>query len=330
MIAMERDRSRWRGGALSVRLDYFSKRLVVHPDIVNIKADLTDKEETSRLCGSGEGVLILGEPGAGKTTLATAISEWWPDVVHPEKTLRTVVSMRIPRPCTSSNLVKALLFGLGDLKWDSDRERVARDRALFLMDSCRTRFLVVDNFQDVPERRGVAGVRVIGNWFRDIRDDARVVLVLLGTKEAADVTLFNDQVKRRVMTTRQLRYFGIETQQDRARWLRLLHEIDMELPLADTSGLVQGNVPARLLVATNGIFDYLHKLLVAAVKIAVRDGRESLSMEDFQRAYVKCHGDIPEGTNPFDESFKVRRLDNEGEPFFRPVPPSRSALRGAA
>ena len=193
------------------------------------------------------------------------------------------------------------------------------------MGECKARFLVVDNFHDVPERRDVGGVRVIGNWFRDIGDDAKIVLVLLGTKEAEDVTLFNDQVKRRVMTKRHLRYFGIDTPAERKQWIRLLHEIDMELPLAETSNLTSKDIAGRIYVATNGIFDYLSKLLIAALKLAVRDGREHLTLGDLCDAYSKCHGDVPDGSNPFGKDFRIRRLDQIDEPFFRPQAMATSA-----
>lgn len=330
MSSLAKDRERWRAASLVDRIEHFGGHFVFHPNIINIKADLEDKEETSRVLHCGDGLFIQGEPGSGKTTIANAISEWWPDIVTPELTCRPVALMRIPKPCTSSNLVKELLRAIGDPNWNASKERIGRDRALWLMEKCKTRFLVVDNFQDVPERRDIGGVRVIGNWFRDIRDDAKIVLVVLGTKEAADVTLHNDQVKRRVMTTRHLRYFSIDKREDRERWMRLLHEIDLNLPLAESSSLASGNIAGRLLVATNGIFDYLSKLLVAAIKLVVKEGRESISMEDFQRAYIKCHGDIPEGTNPFEDSFKIRRLDRVDEPFYRPVTSTKQAVPAIA
>lgn len=320
-----RDGERWRGAPMGVRLDHFKHGFIEHPDNIQIKLDLEDKEETSRFCSCSEGILVVGEPGSGKTTLAGMISRWWPDVEMPALTIRPVVHMKVPKPCNSFNLVKSLLKGLGDPNWDQGKEGPNRARALCLMKECKVRFLVVDNFHDVPERRDVGGVRVIGNWFRDIADDAAIVLVLLGTKEAEDVTLFNDQVKRRVMTKRHLRYFGIETPAQRKQWIRLLHEIDMDLPLAGTSSLTSKDIAGRVYVATNGIFDYLSKLLIAALKLAVKDGHEHLTLADLHGAYLKCHGDVPGGSNPFDKDFLFRRLDQIDEPFFRPRSVAMSA-----
>jgi hypothetical protein len=161
-------RKRWLGTSLDIRLSHFEMIYIVYPEIADIKSDLENKEEVSRLCRSSFGYLILGGPGSGKTTLAKKINEWWPSVHTPEVTYRPVVAMHIPKPCTSANLFKELLRGLYDPDCEIGKERANRSRALHLLRECKTRFLIVDNFQDIPERRDVGGVRVIGNWFRDL------------------------------------------------------------------------------------------------------------------------------------------------------------------
>ncbi len=313
-------RTEWHGVDLEKRLAHFIRIFIVHPDVADIKSVLESKEKISRLSGRSFGYLILGEPGAGKSTLCAKFHEWWPAHIGTEITYQPVVQMEIPRPCTSANLVKELLNGLGDPDCDTGKEKENRRRALHLLKECKTRFLVVDNFQDVPERRGKPGVRVIGNWFRDLFDDLALIFVCLGTHEAEEVTLFNNQVKRRVMARRRLRYFEIETEEGRKRWLRLLLEIDKRLPLAEDSNLSMPHLASRLFFATNGIFHYLNELILEGLTLSVTAGREQIAIDDLRMGHINLHGEVLEGANPFDGNFVMRYLNREGEPFYKSPP----------
>jgi hypothetical protein len=208
---------------------------------------------------------------------------------------------------------------LGDPCWESGSAKKNRRRALELLSRCETWLLLIDNFHDIPERRRTPGVRVIGNWFRDFLDEVHLVMVGLGLEAAEEVMLFNNQVHRRIMATKRIDYFTIDTAAHAKVWVQLLHDLDSAMPLALASNLDSKDFRWRLYFATNGIFDYLTKLLEQALCVAVARGSERIDTQDLFAAYVKCHGEVLPETNPFSSTFAPRHLNRPREPFYVPV-----------
>jgi glutathione S-transferase len=135
-----------------------------------------------------------------------------------------------------------------------------------LVEKCGVKLLAVDNFQDVPERRSRGAVRIVGNWFRDLIDETVIVFLALGTEQAKKVRFSNDQVRRRIVTVMHIPYFDSKTDPDLIEWLTLLKKLDARLPMAEPSNLDEPRLAAILLLASNGILDYLLKLLKRAMK----------------------------------------------------------------
>ncbi len=312
-------REHWRGLPLEQRLVGFKGIYILHPQLVDAINFIKDKLSHSRLTGRSDAVLVIIDSGGGKSSLCEYLERLWPDENKPDVTLRRVVRIAIPRPCTAAELAKELLRALGDPCWETGSAKKNRRRALELLDRCGTWLLLIDNFHDIPERRKTPGVRVIGNWFRDFIDEVHLVLVGLGLEPAAEVMLFNNQVHRRIMATKRVDYFTIDTAEHARIWVKALHDIDSALPLAEVSNLHDQNLRWRLYFATNGIFDYLMKLLEHALCTAVMRGSERIEIPDLLVAYMRCHGDVLPDSNPFSEAFKPRHLNEPQEPFYVPV-----------
>jgi hypothetical protein len=322
------DRERWRGRPLEERLRALHEIYVFYPQLTETINFIKHKVRHSRLSGKSAGLLVILGSGGGKSTLCKYLRGLWPDEFRDDVTLRRVVVMTIPKPCTDAALAKAVLRGLGDPDCERGTEKANRHRALELFKTCGTWLWLIDNFHDIPERRKMEGVRVIGNWIRNFFDKANVVLVALGLEAAEDVLLFNDQVHRRIMATKRIDFFAIDTPEHAKVWVRVLHDIDEAMPLAGLSGLDSRELRWRLYFATNGIFGYLFELLGEALDCACKRGAERIEMDDLFNAFVLCHGDVVEGGNPFASSFRSRRLDGRREPFNAPA--LRSFAKGDA
>jgi hypothetical protein len=312
------DRTRWAGSCIQERQAAFKKIFIPHDPVAKI---LQAVDATVAYCaetGEPQGMMVIAETGSGKSTLCAQIHHRYATKLQPlDVTLRPVVIMQVPKPATPVKLARALLRAIGDPLWDSKQGGDPRDRAIVLLKECKTRIILVDNFHDVPERRDRKGARTITNWYRDLVDDAQVVMVLLGIRVALKALEGNEQMERRFTQIKYMDYFDLATADQIVSWKKLLVRYDRELPLAERSNFDVGNTAGRLFVATNGVFDYLMKLLRRAMSIAVARGSEKIEMADLKIAFDLERGDILPGSNPFDPAFKIRNLDRPGEAFER-------------
>ncbi len=309
----------WRGVPVKERVDHFKSIWISTVPLEQVKAVIRDKAAKCKLCEESEGVLIIIESGGGKTALVSQLKMEHPDDELDDRSIRPIVELHLPNPCTSQKLDLALLNAIGVQDATSTRAFDRKDRAINLMSACQTIFVVVDNFQDVPEHRDKGGVRKIGNWFRDLIDDRRVsiLLVLLGTKEARAVRVANTQVRRRAMTVMQVDYFRIDSAETIRLWRTFLKDYDLNLPLADLCCLEEPAMAVRLFIACNGILDFLRELILEAILIVVPAGRERIDILDLEVAYKKVHCDVAKGGNPFATDFNRKSLTSEGDAFFQ-------------
>jgi hypothetical protein len=232
-------RDQWQGRPLGERLHALSQIYVFYPQLTEVINLVKHKVSRTRLTGQSSGLLVTLGSGGGKTALCKYLCQLWPDERREEITLRRVVVMTVPKPCTDAELAKAVLRALGDPECDRGGAKDNLRRALDLFRTCDTWLWVIDNFHDIPERRHTEGVRVIGNWFRNFFDKANVVLLALGLDAAEDVLLFNDQVHRRVMATKRIDRFRIDTPADARTWIHVLHDMTSTCPWRALQGSTQ-------------------------------------------------------------------------------------------
>lgn len=307
----------WRGRTVSERFMALKEIWVGTAHHEKAITLVNNKVAHVQLTGESEGLMVICGSGGGKTTLCRRLKKLNPDEITQERTLLRVVFMKIPKVCTRAGLAKELLRALGDPSWDEGNAEDNLRRSTALVKECGVRILAVDNFQDIPERRSRGSVRVVGNWFRDLFDEITVVLLALGTEQARKVRLANDQVRRRIATVHTIPYFTVDTPAACTEWIKALGEIDRLLPLAEHSNLAAGKLAARLFIASNGIFDYLFKLIRYAISLAVESGRESLTQKDFEDAFDLMVADVTEGGNPFKDDFRGTALNKPNEIFFK-------------
>jgi hypothetical protein len=216
--------------------------------------------------------------------------------------------------------------------WDGTKAVEQARRATEVLRNAGTIILAIDNAQDIPELRGHKGVRQVGSYIRDLVDKCHLVVVMLGTEDAKVVVQSNNQLRKRIPGALHLGAYDVTTKEGLAKFLRMVHLFDENLPLAECSGLAKGQVGKALAFASNGTIGCLADLLVLAIGICVRDGREKISLADLDKAYKLHFLGYADVVNPFVPGFNEwRRLDRPGEPHFVMVEePPRSRRKGAA
>lgn len=321
-------REKWRGRSLGVRLRILNRLWVDTPYHTPVLDQVERINDYVAVAKSSRGILVCCEPGGGKTALCRQLRRRYPDIRTTEATRRQLAMLQLPKLLSHPQLTSELLKSVGDPAWDGPPSQRTFRRTIEVVKRSGLRILVVDNFQDIPERRNDARVRVVGNWFRDVLDGLNITLVALGTEEAKRVREANDQVRRRIPAVHTIPYFTTDSPQAIRAWMVWIEKISVALPMAEDPKLAGADVAARLLTACNGIPDYLIKLLCSAVTVAVNAGRELLTLDDLALAFVDIAGQVVETGNPFKPDFHRNKLNGVNELFHRMEKERRKQSKG--
>ena len=323
------DRERWRGQALQARLRALNAMFIVHRDVDRILRYI--QLELPQCGGRGEsiGALVIAPPGSGKSTLIDHLARVYPDETSRTLTKRRVVSFKVPKSPNPKAMGRALLKSLGDPAYDSGSAEKKMERITELLVKVETFVVTLDDFQDVPARRKIRGVRDVGDWIRELSEMKNWpgIFLAFGTEEAAIVRDSNPQLLRRMQARLELRPFSLSDAREIARFRALLDLIDDQLPTAKRSGLSSAHMAARIFRATGGTFDYLIKLLGKAIARAVERGSERIEMWDLEQGFADQHQVASEHGNPFSASYAGAILDQPGQIFHVTNPDAKTSPR---
>ncbi|WP_343583408.1 TniB family NTP-binding protein [Herbaspirillum sp.] len=311
------DKEAWRGRLIDERQAYLAQQLVVmHPDLKVVHDKIKELRSYCIVENKGKGLLVTANSGMGKTRLA----KWFLDKYPPEHPVSgssnvPVIFFSSPSDPSRKQLGIALLRAIGDPIPKRGDAQEMFERAIHLIRAINTRTIFIDNIHDVPDRRGTSVVMGIGNWIRDLIEQSRSLVVLLGTPAAKEIISVNSQVLRRV-ETRSIRMFEVRTTGGRKLFHMLMGKLDQMLPMAELSGLGEPTLADAICHATYGILDYIIALMIGAMFAARERNSECISREDLANAFEGRHGYESYKFNPFIDGGPKRSLDQFGEPFY--------------
>lgn len=308
---------RWLDASLEERRTHFRDIFVTHPQLNECLRMTATLCETRRFTDKGVGLLIRGRPGGGKTTFIKYLRRRYARKDVPEGAEVPFVDITVPRSATPLNLVLSIMRALGDPLGRRPTLDIALSRVTALLMACRTKMIAVDNVQDIPEAHRERGLQRIGNTLREICD-AGPVLMLLGTDESDVVVATNDQLKSRVTVDCQLAEFDVSTPVGMSRFLKLIDQFELALPLPECSGIAETAAGKALALAADGAIGYLARLMSHATYVCLERGGARLSAADLERSYLATFGLTAAYCNPFATSFTaLRRLNEPGEPHYK-------------
>jgi AAA domain len=296
--------SRAELAALSQRqtLTYNDARAVWHanlgpirtPQLLDLREGLAEIVETNRQDGDKNkpAALVDAYPGLGKTTAVLDYAKTYHHqqiAVHGDTTgdghrRVPVVYLALSGNTQVKGLNEALCRFYG-LPTDGTTDRLAA-RAVDAVLSMHTTVIIVDDIHFLDSRRRDA--RLMSNHLKFLSNAFPVTLIYVGVGVAARGILQEGltaaetlyaQISRRT-TALSLPPFGVDTDQGRHQWRRLLLTIERKLVLADTHhGMLADDLTDYLYVRSSGHFASLMTLIARGCRRAVATGVERLSTE---------------------------------------------------
>lgn len=317
-LAQALPKSYWFGKSEAERQEWTKDFYIIHPQIRRVLVDAGERLDYCVRSEKPDAMLVLAETGSGKTRLTELIHKWVLKLygrTDAEKTICPVLSLTVPDPCTPHELSCSVLQGLGASDYNKGTRAEILRRSKLMLKECEVRLVLLDNFHDIPAKRGARGVELVGVRLRYLIDASSAFWLFLGTKDSTAVRDNHRELIRRIPSVLRIDYFSIGSQAGRKTFAEVLKALDNWLPLVETSCIVENTLRGRMYVATAGVFDRLVRLVDRAWLMAVRGGRESIAIADLAEAFRHVHGIENDEENPFSEAFKTRELNLPGEPY---------------
>lgn len=275
---------------------------------------LEHSREHSKISAEPECMLLLGERGNGKTTVCKRFALKHPRRMIEGSTVLPVLFVSIPSPTTTKSLPTKILKDMGDPFWDKGSTVVQTLRMCDLLKDLQTEVVILDEFQGFIDGKTDRAVLEVSNWLKDVINETRKAFVLAGLPYCDIVLQANDQLERRFPIRRTLHPLGWKKGKDREYFINFLAKVDEKLPFNGRSNLADEHVAYRIFIATNGVIDFVMKIVRRAAELAIDKDVKRLEIGLLARAYrERISAIVPGRRNPFTIS--------EDDLEIRPFPP---------
>lgn len=256
----------------------------------------------SRIAAEPECMLITGTQGAGKTTLL----EWYAGnfIIRelPEKRVVPILMATVPAPATVKNLATEMLKSIGDPAADRGTVSSITLRLRKFLVECEVELIILDEFQHFDDRKSRGILKTVSDWLKNLLNQTRVPIVLVGMPGCESVldANGNEQLKRRFSNREQIKPFRWKDSKEIQEFRQLLKNIDDALPLLEASHLADLTTAFLIHQATDGVINYVMKLLRRASRMAVERGSNQIDQSILAQAYEELLAkEFTDRPNPF-------------------------------
>lgn len=222
------------------------------------------------------GLLLMGNAGAGKSTVLELYEELNPQISTPDGTRKPVLVVEVPATPTKRALVAAILGRMGyaaskdlnsfDLIEDITRKAQLLGVEMIILDEAH-HILHAKDKQDISE------------FLKSLLNRAGAGIVFAGLPDL-QVLQTSSQFDRRLQPDVTLRAYDWTNMAERVEFLGLLHKLEAEyLRLPEPSGLADQAFARRLYTATRGEIGLVTKYISQALLLAKRRQLPRISLE---------------------------------------------------
>lgn len=283
---------------------------VSYPRANKITGLMKHCRQHSKIAAEPECMMLLGVRGSGKTTACKRYAQEFPPKVTEERTMVPVLYASIPSPTTTKSLPMRLLYSLGDPFWESGNTTAQTLRLCGLLNDCGTEVIILDEFHNFIDGKTDRAVLEISNWLKDFLNEAKKPIIVAGLPYCDIVLQANDQLERRFTVRETLNPLGWKTAKEKATLKDFLKYVDSMLPFEERSNLADEELAYRFYCATNGVIDFIMKIIRRAAELAIERTMKKLDLNVLARAYKDRLASMdPCRQNPFTvglEELKVK------------------------
>lgn len=265
----------------------------------------------------GGGLLIFGPSGVGKSTVLKTYASHFPILVKGSQTIIPVLKVTCPSSATANGLVSAMFDAMGfpvPSRGDLAEKTIKLAK---LMRMYQVEVMLLDEFHHAYYSRSLAEFRQLIDTVKNIMNDTQVASVLAGLDEINQVISTNEQLARRHSEKMEISTFQLNDEEDFKEFRAVLKSYEENLLIPPEIPLYEANLARRFLIASDGNFGYVRRLLEKSVEIAAIAEMQQMNQSVYAVAFREyIWKEVPDRLNPFHPDSPLRRLDKGGEPFY--------------
>lgn len=289
--------------------------IIEYPEFIRAVREIARLHQRWIECETAGAMLIVGQSGSGKSTLLKYYVERFPRERTPRRTRTPVLTVLTPEAPTVKSFSEAFLVALGDPTSARGSAAVKTQRITHFIKECEVQLILIDEFHHFCDSRAPERSRVT-DWLKNLLNDCNIPIVLFGLPKAIFALHANEQLRRRFASPHYCKEFGFRTEGEQALFRSVLKHFQDLTHLPWAVDLSQPDVALRFHYATNGLIDYVVKILEDVVARFPEIESQRVGYEELQISFERqVWADVPAALNPFNPKGVLRRLDQENEPF---------------
>jgi type II secretory pathway predicted ATPase ExeA len=263
---------------------YFKNCYVNHLAVARAINSLEVLKANHALGGEQQCMLIIGDPGSGKSRLVQEFESRYPQYVENDTLIKPVLNSRIPSKPHVENMLIQLMIDLGQFGADTRRER-RREAGLAealvkMLKKCKTEMIIINEFQELIEFKSVEDRQRVANILKFINEKANIPIVLVGMPWAAEISN-EPQWASRLMCTLELPYFKFLKLEDRVEFTRFIKGLAFKMGFEKPPSLHGDEILFPLFSVTRGETRQIKKILEAALCLALSKNANTVCKQHF-------------------------------------------------
>lgn len=296
------DRTIYQDMTLDEKKKIIKDLKIIHPNFSKALKLIQKCHESLELSDDPQCMLISGPSGSGKTTIFDTYVKLNDKVEYDEKTgaKKSILWAEIPSPIRISTFLETMLERLGDPFPTRGNIGNKNHRLVNLIKDCGIELIMLDEFQHFVHPENQTINYDVADCFKSLVNRTKVPVVLFGLEDSVKVINANQQLNRRFSMRTSLAPFGIENNERKKEFQKLLTLIDTKLPFTKIADLGSCEMVGKIHFATDGFINSVMKIIREAAFSAVEKNKNSIELIDFAKAY-HIHSHILKGAdnNPF-------------------------------
>lgn len=282
----------------------------------NIISEMEKILDLSRSTGMVRNLLVTGESGCGKTSLARAFQMRYPKAYLAEQTITPVLLVEIPSLGTVGAVAHAILRALGDPYPEKGRVADQTARIEILIRGCKTELLILDEAQHIYDRGRSKTQYATADWLKTLINAIEIPVVLFGIPRLENLLEVNVQLRRRFAAPMELSIGSPSDIGFLNANFDVINALAPALPIPlSLKKITPDDLTRRIYFATDGRVGYLKRLLSIALQAAWENDDNEITLDTLEDAFTQIWRNGVGALNPFSRDFVYRRLDRNGEPF---------------
>lgn len=244
-------------------------------------------------------MMLLGESGAGKSTIVNTYRKAYPDVEREDRTERPVLYTSLQPRVTVNDILAGLLEACGDPEPDKGTARSLLKRLYCFIKSLGVQLIIIDEIQHVLPEHTHRRTQEAADTIKSITDRSGIPFILSGLPHGN--RLLTDSIMGKHSEDQLVRRFNASVEicppvLGSKAWKNLMggYQTAVAVPFIE---LTSDEMLKRFHFATSGIHGFIANLLEHALEAT--DGDEQVCLSHLARAFEITASSNAQTANPF-------------------------------